>query len=402
MRAGRWWIMVWGIALIPAGCFEPRVFENTMESADLVLSDSHPGDLTEIGEPGAPETRNPPEDAACVSDCQHRDCGPDGCGGTCGTCPVGVPCDETWGACMPDGWVLVEPGGFSMGTPGPGGDRPPEACRDEDEGPVHEVVFTHALLVSDHEVTDGEWEDVTRLSTPSYFSAQGPKPLCTEDSCPVSNVNWYEALQYCNLLSISEGLSPCYDLGDCTGTFGEGCGEEKVCYEGFVCQDAALSGLDCEGYRLLTEAEWERVARAGTTLAYAYPPPDGTENAPLECDCDLVDPLDDTAWYCGNENGQTRPVRGKAPNAWGLYDMAGNLYEWTTDHYQQYFYFDLVEVGSPAQDPLCLTGDRRVHRGGSWGAYSRWCRAGNRNDHDPDHRSRQIGFRVARTLTAPR
>ena len=125
-------------------------------------------------------------------------------------------------------------------------------------------------------------------------------------------------------------------------------------------------------YRLPTEAEWEYAARAGTKS-----PNTG--------------PVGDVAWYNGNSEGHSHPVGQKKPNAWGLYDMEGNVYEWTAD-----WYFDFEE--DPIADPKGPEmGISRVPRGGSWESTARGIRTSNRNMAEPPDRNYNIGFRVART-----
>ena len=124
-------------------------------------------------------------------------------------------------------------------------------------------------------------------------------------------------------------------------------------------------------YRLPTEAEWEYAARAG-----AKGPNTG--------------PLDEMAWYKDNANEQSHPVKQKKPNAWGLYDMEGNVYEWTQD-----WFFDYEE--DPQTDPKGPeTGYERVPRGGSWNSTPKGVRTSNRNALEPDAGDFNVGFRVAR------
>ena len=124
-------------------------------------------------------------------------------------------------------------------------------------------------------------------------------------------------------------------------------------------------------YRLPTEAEWEYAARAGTPGTYA-----GN--------------LDDMAWYDKNSNGQTHPVGQKKANAWGLYDMHGNVWEWVEDWYGNY-------SAGPATDPKGpATGSSRVVRGGSWYVFSEVVRVSYRPDYDPDSWDPSIGFRLLR------
>ncbi len=114
-------------------------------------------------------------------------------------------------------------------------------------------------------------------------------------------------------------------------------------------------------YRLPTEAEWEYAARAGTTGA-------------------RYGEIDEIAWYNENSDGKTHPVGEKAPNAWGLYDMLGNVWEWAQDLYERFSMFF------------------RMNRGGSWDNFASFCRAANRGNDNPDNRGNNLGFRLVRAL----
>jgi sulfatase modifying factor 1 len=130
------------------------------------------------------------------------------------------------------------------------------------------------------------------------------------------------------------------------------------------------------GVRLPSEAEWEYACRAGTTTAtYAGDGPQA---------------LDAIAWWSGNSERQTHPVKQKQPNAWGLHDMLGNVWEWCSDSMRTY-------SSEPAVDPIhAVHGDPRVYRGGSWYSGARYVRAACRSARHPGYRSDAMGFRLAR------
>jgi formylglycine-generating enzyme required for sulfatase activity len=250
---------------------------------------------------------------------------------------------------IPEGFVRIEAGTFTMGSPGG------ELGRRDNET-QHEVTLTRAFLMQTTEVTHANYEALMG-SNPSYFSSCG-------GACPVERVTWFNAVAYANALSRAEGFPECYDAQ------GEVIGGETV--------------YDCTGYRLPTEAEWEYAARAGTTTAtYAG---DLTRE---ECEDGTLLPI---AWFCGSESSQTNPVGGRLPNAWGLYDMLGNVLEWTSDWYDDY-------PGTTTDPTGPSYGSDRVLRGGAWVAQPRSTRAAVRFDVNPRGRNHNTGFRVARTLS---
>jgi formylglycine-generating enzyme required for sulfatase activity len=130
-------------------------------------------------------------------------------------------------------------------------------------------------------------------------------------------------------------------------------------------------------YRLPTEAEWEYAARAGSTSTYFFG--------------DNKSQLGDYAWYGDNSGQETHPVGQKRPNAWGLYDMIGNVWEWNQDWFGETYY-----ANSPSADPTGpSSGAARVFRGCSWFNVARACRSAYRNWDEPAFRNEILGFRLA-------
>jgi len=289
----------------------------------------------------------------CVPACDGRACGPDGCGGDCGICAGDGVCDLNYGLCVPADEVLIAADSFAMGTAGA------DNCPGTSSTPQHDVDLTRPLVVMDHELTLGEWIFAAGQGAPAGSLS------CAAADCPLAMVNWHELLHLANLLSQARGLQECYTLTDCSGGFGDGCPGETSCFgeeTTYTCTGVEFAGLDCTGYRLPTEAEWEFLARAGTGKAFGYP--DGGTDKDAGCGgCVEEAVLEDYAVYCNNSGGAAAAVRSKAANAWGLYDMAGNVEEYCWDMYGTDYY-----GSSPGADPLgpTVASVGRAVRGGMY------------------------------------
>jgi cysteine-rich repeat protein len=280
-------------------------------------------------------------------------------------------CSATCHYEVPDGYVYIPAGTFTMGSP------ESEPCRDADET-QHAVVLTRPFAMKKTEVTQAQWSAVMGTN-PSYFTG------C--EDCPVERVSWWDAVAYCNELSEDEGLTPCYTLNGCTGTVGEGCAQSSYqCTDGYSCTSVSFAGLDCDGYRLPTEAEWEYAARAGTSAA--------THNGDIAADnCDGASTvLDPIAWYNQSSSSMTHLVGEKSANAWELSDTLGNVWEWTWDGYADYPAGEATDPTGPQSAPS------RVYRGGSWYDAARYGRAARRNSIYPAWSYHDVGFRPVRTL----
>ena len=135
-------------------------------------------------------------------------------------------------------------------------------------------------------------------------------------------------------------------------------------------------------YRLPTEAEWEYACRAGTTTTWYAGDDEGA--------------LKEHAWFVANAGKKLHPVGQKSPNAWGLYDMHGNVWEWCQDWFRERYY-----TTSPADDPTgAPAGSQRVNRGGSWSAGVAGCRSAYRGGTAPEGRSENLGFRLVRIVSS--
>jgi formylglycine-generating enzyme required for sulfatase activity len=279
------------------------------------------------------------------------------------------------------GFAFIPHGTFTMGSP------PDEPGRYNDET-QHQVTLTHDFEMSIYDTTQEQFATVMGWN-PSYFTNCG-------DNCPVETVSWYDAAAYATELSVDNGHAVCYLFSDVTCADSTNVGADYM-----ECMSTARGGIEsatvtlndvdalyeCDGYRLPTESEWEYAARAGTTTAFY----DGAITVSGDV-CFPLDPnLDKIGWYCGNDNTSTKAVGGKRPNAWGLYDMSGNVFEWVWDWYGEY--------PSAATDPEGpATGLDRLFRGGSWFGVAPVCRSALREAFQPYNRIDYLGFRLARTL----
>jgi len=217
-------------------------------------------------------------------------------------------------------FVLIPVGEFDMGSPSSEDDR----C--DDEGPVHHVKISKPFYMGKFQVTQEQYRAVTGTN-PSNFSG---------NKLPVENVSWYDAVEFCYILSDKEGKT----------------------------------------FRLPTEAEWEYACRAGSQTRFCF----GNDVASLGA----------YRWYYDNSVAQTHPVGQKRPNAFGLYDVHGNIYEWCQDWYDCNYY-----SRSPVMDPPGPSGGTsRVLRGGNCHSSPSFCRSAFRDWSPPDRRSKNFGFRV--------
>jgi formylglycine-generating enzyme required for sulfatase activity len=260
------------------------------------------------------------------------------------------PCPTT------DGLVLIPAGTFAMGSPT---DEPGR----EDFETQHQVTLTKPFYVCDHEVTQSEWETVMHWNDSHFRGAD----------LPIATVTWFDAIDYCNRRSIGDSLAPAYTLS----------GIKRI---GAHLIDATVVwDQGANGYRLPTEAEWEYACRAGSATAFCNGP-----ITQVARDCGDDPGLDLVGCYCGNASETTHAVGGKAANAWGLYDMHGNVWEWCWDWSGSYG-GDAVDPSGPA------AASDRVRRGGSSFSYAQYCRSAGRGNYSPGFGHFNLGFRLSRT-----
>ncbi len=210
------------------------------------------------------------------------------------------------------------------------GSPPNEAGRKDTENPQHEVTISKPFYLGKYEVTQEQYEALMGTNPSEFKGAKNP----------VERVNWADAQEFCKKMSSKTGKTA----------------------------------------RLPSEAEWEYACRAGTGTKYSFGDSEAT--------------LGDYAWFKDNANKTTHPVGQKKPNAWGLYDMHGNVMEWCQDWKSNY-------TAAPITDPTGdASGVHRLTRGGSWLYDALGCRAAFRNlDWFPDFRHGNLGFRVAVTVS---
>jgi formylglycine-generating enzyme required for sulfatase activity len=193
-----------------------------------------------------------------------------------------------------------------------------------------------SFLMAETEVTQELYEAVMG-SNPSDFTG--------DDQRPVEKVSWEDAIVFCNTLSGLLGLTPVYQGTDNNATMNE----------------------SANGFRLPFESEWEWAARGGQNFTYA-----GSDN------------LDDVGWYDGNSGGMTHPVGQKQANGYGLFDLSGNVWEWTNDDYDNPGVYRSGAGG-------------RVIRGGGWRYGADYCELSRRHWYSPDYRV-SLGLRFSRSL----
>ena len=264
----------------------------------------------------------------------------------------------------PKGFVLIPAGTFQMGS----------EKGDDWNKPVHEVTITKPFYMGKYEVTQAEYEKYCSYGSSSPSSDKGDG-----DNYPAYYVSWYDALVYCNKRSMAEGLTPCYSISGNTDPKKWG----TVPTSSNSTWNAVVCDWNANGYRLPTEAEWEYAARAedNTVDSLTY---SGTSD---------VNKLGKYAWYYDNSEGATHEVGTKSPNAYGLYDMSGNVSEWCWNWFTN-SYDTEAEGGS---DPTgAAAGYWRVYRGGEWGNNSAGCAVSRRGYNGSCICNSGIGFRVVR------
>jgi formylglycine-generating enzyme required for sulfatase activity len=224
-------------------------------------------------------------------------------------------------------------------------------------------------------------------SNPSSFqngTALGTSGTISETNYllrPVEKVSWYDAVVFCNKLSLQMGKTRCYKLKDGTSYPDEA---QNISQSNDDNWDNMICDWTANGYRLPTECEWECAARGGTystTTPWTYKYSGAGD-----------DDIDKVAWYTSNSSSHTWEVGLKDPNTLGLHDMSGNVWEWCWDNYNE-----SIDSSTPATGPTPsdLSDFRRRRRGGSWDGKASFCAVAYRGNFDPYNRYANNGFRLA-------
>ena len=226
-----------------------------------------------------------------------------------------------------------------------------------------------AFKMGKYEVTQELYQDVMGVN-PSNFSSN-PAAGEIQARRPVEGVSWYDAIEFCNALSIREGLTPYYSINKDSPDPNNNSEYDDMKW-------LVTMNESANGYRLPTEAQWEYACKAGSTTNWYF----GNDESELI----------NYAWYSANSNSRTHQVGLKLPNAFGLYDMHGNVIEWCWD------WWGNLPTSNQTDYTGAVSGSGRVGRGGSWDLSAEYARSSLRNNGDPSSRGNayRVGFRLVR------
>jgi formylglycine-generating enzyme required for sulfatase activity len=276
------------------------------------------------------------------------------------------------------GTVLIPAGAFTMG----------DSLDGTSDAPTRTVTLD-AFYMGKYEVTKAEWDEVRNWALSNGYTDL-PEGLGKANNHPVHSISWYDIVKWCNARSEMEGLTPAYYTGDAqTAIYRTGVAN--------VTGTNAQVKWSANGYRLPTEAEWEKAARGGLS-GKRFPWGDTINHsqanyvAMSDYSYDLSGSLNNLhPTYATGNQPYTSPVGAFAANGYGLYDMAGNVTEWCWDCYGTY------AAGSQTNPRGDTWSSYRVYRGGPWGGSASSCRVADRDYNGPAVSDYGVGFRIVRS-----
>ena len=258
-----------------------------------------------------------------------------------------------------DGFVLIQGGNFQMGSPNS------ENWRIDDE--TQHSVSVNSFYIAPYELTQKEYQQIVGKNPSEHIG----------DNLPVENVSWLDAIVFANLKSLTNGFRPAYEIT-----------EKSVIWD-----------KSANGYRLPTEAEWEYAARAGTSTPFHTPIAVGADDANFYSNYPYE--IEENYFNAGKlktkprtSRYQTIAVGSFKPNAWGLYDMHGNVNEWCWDFYGKY---DTQVIDNPTG---IAAGTRHIYRGGGWNDFGKNLRSAYRAAAQSGYKSHNLGIRLVRNASA--
>jgi formylglycine-generating enzyme len=301
-------------------------------------------------------------------------------------CKVRITADDGTAPPAPAEMVYIPGGVFQMGDP----------LADDGATEQQHNVYISSFFMDRYLVTRELWMAVYSYAMSSSYSFDNSGSYRGTNH-PVHTITWYDAVKWCNARSQREGLTPCY-YTDASQT--------NVYRTGGLNLTNGCVKWSANGYRLPTEAEWEKAARGGVA-GWRFPwgnlitHSNANYNSSSSFSYDVSSTRDyHPVWYAGGGNASTSPVDYFAPNGFGLYDMAGNVWQWCWDWYDSTWYGNPQALVDDTRGPA--SGSYRLLRGGTWLRYANSARCANRFDVTPsssnDGYGYSIGFRCVRGL----